>query len=114
MNDGLSCTVMAGEKHVAMGHFGVGWLDSSIYNGNYTPPTCRAAGPNAPLVTSLSYDVYGESWLFGSYHPGVCQFVFCDGSVHALPATINLAVLGNLSCRTARQGLASHSLPCTT
>ena len=86
---------MVGEKHVPQGRFGIGWLDSSIYNGNYTPPTCRSAGPDAPLATTLTE----PSCVFGSYHRGICQFVFCDGSVHALPVTIDLEVLGNLACR---------------
>ena len=37
--------------------------------------------------------------VFGSYHPGICQFAFCDGSVHALPVTINLVTLGRLAAR---------------
>jgi prepilin-type processing-associated H-X9-DG protein len=99
ISDGLSNTIMVGEKHIPSGSFGVGWWDSSIYNGNYTPPTCRTAGPGSPLETDITDRDEGSIWRFGSYHPGVCQFVFCDGSVHTLPVTIAVDVLGNLACR---------------
>ena len=99
---------MAGEKHVPIGRFGVGWLDSSIYNGNFLPPTCRAAGPDAPLATSLTFDEHGKSSVFGSYHPGICQFVFCDGSVHGLPININLEILGRLASRNDGEPIGDY------
>jgi len=99
---------MAGEKHVPLGRFGIGWLDSSIYNGNYTPPTCRAAGPDSPLAPSAIYDEAEKLTVFGSYHPSFCQFVFCDGSVHLLPVTIDLKVLGRLACRNDRQPIPDY------
>ena len=37
--------------------------------------------------------------LFGSRHPGVTQFVFCDGSVRALPTNIDLVVYEALATR---------------
>ena len=36
---------------------------------------------------------------FGSYHPGVCQFVFCDGSVRAIRNSIDTANLRRLAVR---------------
>ena len=102
--DGLSNTFMAGEKHVPLGRFGIGWFDSSIYNGNYTPPTCRAAGPDAPLAPSPAYYERDMPAVFGSYHPGLCQFVYCDGSVHALRVNTEPKTLGLLACRN--DGLA--------
>jgi prepilin-type processing-associated H-X9-DG protein len=36
---------------------------------------------------------------FGSYHPGVCQFVFCDGSVRAIRNNIDSATLRRLAVR---------------
>jgi prepilin-type processing-associated H-X9-DG protein len=40
---------------------------------------------------------------FGSWHPGVCQFVMADGSVRALPVSINPTVLGYLAQRNDGQ-----------
>jgi hypothetical protein len=89
---------MAGEKHVIKGYFGVGWLDSSIYNGTYTTPTARSAGPDYPLAKSpTDREFSGEQAVFGSWHPGICQFVYCDGSVHSLPVEIDERVLGVLA-----------------
>jgi prepilin-type processing-associated H-X9-DG protein len=100
--------LLVGEKHVPLGRFGIGWLDSSIYNGNYTPPSCRAAGPDAPLATSPDYYKIDMPAIFGSYHPGVCQFVFCDGSVHALPVSIDRRTLGLLACRNDGQPIPNY------
>ena len=36
---------------------------------------------------------------FGSRHPGICQFVFCDGSVRALPNSTDVTVLTRLAMR---------------
>jgi hypothetical protein len=99
ITDGLSNTLMVGEKHVALGRFGHGWLDSSLYNGNYPVASTRPAGPGFPLATSLTDETVLQSWVFGSYHPGICQFVFCDGSVRPLPVSIDPSVLGLLARR---------------
>ena len=40
---------------------------------------------------------------FGSWHPGVCQFVFCDGSVRAIKNTIDEINLGRLAVRNDSQ-----------
>ena len=36
---------------------------------------------------------------FGSYHPNVCQFVFCDSSVRAISTTIDTTNLRRLAVR---------------
>lgn len=40
---------------------------------------------------------------FGSDHPGVCQFVFCDGSVRALSVETSTEILGSLLTRAGRE-----------
>ena len=102
ITDGLSHTLLVGEKHVNLGQFGTGWLDSSIYNGQYFAPAGRAAGPDFPLAQAFHLDG-ARSLVFGSYHPQVCQFAFCDGSVHALPVTIDPDLLGLLAARADGQ-----------
>jgi prepilin-type N-terminal cleavage/methylation domain-containing protein len=97
VTDGLSCTIFMGEKHVRSDQFGrVASYDTSIYNNNDLEVFARIAGPGYGLAI-LPDDAYNVN--FGSYHPGVCQFVFGDGSVAGISTSINTVVLGNLACR---------------
>jgi hypothetical protein len=52
--DGLSNTLLIGEKHVPLGKFGVGWWDCSIYNGDYNQCSTRAGSRTFPLTTARS------------------------------------------------------------
>ncbi len=109
ITDGLSNTLLIGEKHVPLGSFGVSRLnanksnekyigDGSIWNGDMLQNIGRAAGPRNPLALSPQ-DTFGTQNIesFGSYHPGVCQFVLCDGSVRTLSNSINPITLGLLA-----------------
>jgi prepilin-type N-terminal cleavage/methylation domain-containing protein len=92
--DGLSNTMAIGEKHVPVNTFNDG-NDGAIFNGGLPAGVFRRASASSPLAAS-PYDVYLTN--FGSWHPGVCQFVFGDGSVRALSNTIpgsTLALLAN-------------------
>ncbi len=81
-SDGLSNTLLVGEKHVAKGAYGHGWTDCSTYNGNY--PTCSTRP-----ISSLTTNPNSTAWTFGGTHGTVVLFCFADGSVHALPVSIN-------------------------
>jgi len=48
---------------------------------------------------------YSEPYDFFSPHQGVVQFVFADGSVHALPITTDLAVLQALATRAGNEAV---------
>jgi prepilin-type processing-associated H-X9-DG protein len=50
-------------------------------------------GPAYPLAQSIRQSV----WAYGSYHPGVCQFVFADGSVHTISGGVDPTILGYLA-----------------
>lgn len=89
LTDGTSTTLLVGEKHVQSGQFGKGNNDCCIFDGNNGLCSQRGAGINYPLAQSIQ----DTAWKFGSYHTGVCQFVFADGSVHALYSTIDPQVL---------------------
>ena len=93
--DGLSNTILVGEKHVPHGFFGDYPWDCTIYDGHN--PTCslRAAGPGFPLA----WNTRDMGLVFGSSHPGLCQFVFGDGSVHTLSVAIDPVTLGLLANR---------------
>jgi prepilin-type N-terminal cleavage/methylation domain-containing protein len=46
-----------------------------------------------PIASSLN----DTAWKFGSYHPGICQFVFADGTVHPINVNCPLNILDNLA-----------------
>ncbi|EAQ78674.1 DUF1559 domain-containing protein [Blastopirellula marina] len=98
VTDGTSNTFLVGEKHVDIQKFGVGGLDftdGGAYNGDGFN-SMRFAGPSKTLARSPADTA---SNIFGSYHPGICQFVFVDGSVRNIPVTINATTLGYLAAR---------------
>jgi len=95
VTDGLSNTLAVGEKHVPMNKFTQGKWDCSIYDGINLDCHSRSAGLAYPLVTSINDTTVTQS--FGSWHVGVCQFAFADGSVRALPVTIDKQTLQSLA-----------------
>jgi prepilin-type N-terminal cleavage/methylation domain-containing protein len=92
--DGLSNTIMIGEKHIQRSMLGIDYItDGIIYQGGEQQTYARIGGPGHPLAFRPD-DVANNQ--FGSYHPGVCQFVFGDGSVHAITNSIDTTTLGYL------------------
>jgi prepilin-type processing-associated H-X9-DG protein len=86
-----------------LNRFGEGDRDCSTYNGTSFKCSTRAAGVNYPLATTVEED----TWRFGSYHPGICQFTFCDGHVRPIPVTIDPYILGLLAARNDGQPIPS-------
>ena len=106
ITDGTSNTFLAGEKHVPQGMFGRGKVgDFSVYNGVWTCYSGRVAGIEDPLAqspTDVTPSVGGNAFYarkFGSFHPGICQFVFCDGRVQPINTNIDAANLRRLAVR---------------
>jgi prepilin-type N-terminal cleavage/methylation domain-containing protein/prepilin-type processing-associated H-X9-DG protein len=93
--DGLSNTLLIGEKHVPMGMEGHGWWDGSLYNGDYYQCSSRAAGLLFPLTTNPR----DTGWKFGSRHTQVVLFCFADGHVQMIPETIDPLTLQLLGMR---------------
>jgi len=97
--DGTSNTLQFGDKHVPWGKFGQPPADYSMWDGLKLQGWGRGAGPNYPIAQSMTTPVAADPapLPFGSYHPGVCQFVFVDGSVHVLSVNLDPIVLGHLA-----------------
>jgi prepilin-type N-terminal cleavage/methylation domain-containing protein/prepilin-type processing-associated H-X9-DG protein len=124
ITDGTTNTFLVGEKHVPQGMFGrlkVG--DGSIYCGIWTTYSGRVAGISHPLAKGPN-DVTPAgnvpapqgttgTWRpatdapyakkFGSWHPGVSQFAFADGSVKAIKTSIDEVNLARLAARNDGQ-----------
>ncbi len=104
ITDGLSNTFMVGEKQVPQGFFGSpAYGDLCIFASDHMT-VGRQAGARYPLAQSFTQTsgVGGSpsnngTWIFGSCHTSVVNFVFCDGSVHGLSTSVNGITLGYLA-----------------
>jgi prepilin-type processing-associated H-X9-DG protein len=113
VSDGTTNTLMIGEKYIRPDSRWGKDDDRSIYNGGWARIFRRFGGistTNAnlkpfPLVTTttdtwtLATPIREDFQRFGSWHPGVCQFVFCDGSVRAVNNNVDDITLGRLAER---------------
>ncbi|MEY4189443.1 MAG: hypothetical protein RIR17_179 [Planctomycetota bacterium] len=106
ITDGLSNTFLFGEKHVPRNLLGIGRVtaagstmggDGSVYNGDDEESFVRCAGPGYTIVADPNAPV--APFRFGSYHNGVCQFVFCDGAVKALNVSVSTTALQRFALR---------------
>jgi prepilin-type N-terminal cleavage/methylation domain-containing protein/prepilin-type processing-associated H-X9-DG protein len=97
VTDGASHTYLLGEKYLNPDFYATGVCygdDQNPYNGD-DRDIVRFTGGRPPMqdTPGLLY-----SWRFGSAHSGGCNMAFCDGSVHTVNYSIDLAVhewLGN-------------------
>jgi len=95
-NNGSSNTVFVGEGAMATNMYtnnnGSNW-DEVIYSGGYggTGRSGNVMVPDAPNNN------FGNNW--GGPHDGGVQFVFCDGSVRAIPVSIDTTNLRRLAVR---------------
>jgi prepilin-type N-terminal cleavage/methylation domain-containing protein len=107
--DGTSNTLMIGEQHVRLGTLNAGPcvlngdLQSAFqgyvgHDGIFDTTTQKWAD-EFPLVSDFSDT--GTNWTlrFGSWHTGICQFAFCDGTVRSLRTTTDLETLYRLGIR---------------
>jgi prepilin-type processing-associated H-X9-DG protein len=101
VTDGLSSTIMIGEKHVRPANFG----NESSYGdgpmlGSYAYSMMRVAGSSWPLAKGPDDTVAGqEIAVFGSAHTGVVNFVWGDGSVRGLKPGLDTTTLARLASR---------------
>jgi prepilin-type N-terminal cleavage/methylation domain-containing protein len=98
ISDGISNTLFVGEKHIAVKNLN---LEGSIFNGDHGN-SFKKAGVGAALVRNPQ----ATSGNFGSWHPGVCQFVLGDASVRAIRNEIDLNTLGAMAHRFDGQSVS--------
>lgn len=132
ITDGLSNTILIGEKHITNGPGNDGELcvgnvyhgDGNFHNDDYCTVVGRLAGPGhlgpgntltRPYVIASSPDDpivsdNGFNGNFGSWHAGgTCHFAFADGSVHGLDPSIDIWILGYLANITDGQTIPNGS-----
>lgn len=107
ISDGTSQTFLVGEKHSVRskwGQSGPSWGEGSIWNGDFPRNFSRIGGQTKWNLGQGPDDLTGP-WhcKFGSWHPGVCQFLFADGHVVSLSNSIDMDTLQKLSCRNDGQ-----------
>jgi hypothetical protein len=103
ITDGTSNTFLVGEKHAPLskwGQSGPSWGEGAVYNGEFPRNFARIAGAPSFSLAQSPDDLSGP-WhcRFGSYHPGICQFLFADGRVAALANSTDLPTLQALAVR---------------
>jgi prepilin-type N-terminal cleavage/methylation domain-containing protein len=107
VTDGLSNTVIIGEKHIYSKYIGRGGGSSSASADGNIFLTQQAAWYECHSVRNLGHPVgfakgpqdnfSTEHYkLFGSWHPGVVQFALADGSVRPIQLNIDLTTLTRL------------------
>jgi type II secretory pathway pseudopilin PulG len=107
LTDGISHTILVGEKRVNLNHLGTHFDDDDGYvtgmggwgadavRGGYDQPA-----PDYRHPTAGSSDPR-RRWNFGSSHPGIFQVVFADGAVRAISYQIKPLTFRNLCNRHA-------------
>jgi prepilin-type N-terminal cleavage/methylation domain-containing protein len=101
VRDGLSCTLLLGEEYLNPDHYDTGLEgcdNENVYSGfnndnfrcTYDPPLQNRPG-------------LSDTFRFGGPHPGVCQVIFCDGSLHAINFAIDRETFRRLGSRSEGQ-----------
>ena len=100
-------------EHVNPARWGQANGDGSVYYGWNGRNFARLAGSGFPLAKSDTDPAAPNQVLiadsrFGSNHPGICQFVFCDGGVRSIQVSVSETILGLLSARNDGQPIPDY------
>jgi prepilin-type N-terminal cleavage/methylation domain-containing protein len=110
VTDGTSNTILIGEKHIKIGGLnvviepvtGLNIGDGGALNGD-KGHSHKALGISKPLAKGPTDKATG---IFGSWHPGVTNFVLVDGSVRSIQNNTNSTMLGYLAGKDDGQVVA--------
>jgi len=101
ITDGSSNVYLVGESKYVLAKGGrtdnihCSWASGSKLDSYGSPLTCAAAKEQINSIAGGGADqdtLNIMTRLFGSWHPGGCQFVYGDASVHFVPETIDLNI----------------------
>jgi prepilin-type N-terminal cleavage/methylation domain-containing protein len=109
ISDGLSSTILFGEKHIALAAFKqqpavMDVNDFVVYSSKNPWSVGRIGGPNAPLAFNQN-DIYRNQ--FGSWHPSVVPMLFGDSSTQVLSISMSSTMLG-LMCGSREGGVVEY------
>lgn len=104
ITDGQSNTVLVGDKHVSQANLNkVAGGEGPAYNGD-KGYSFRALGPGKTLARGPQDPATSN---FGSWHTGVCNFVFADGSTRSIRNSMDATTLGRLANRHDGQNVGN-------
>ncbi len=107
ITDGTSQTLMFGEKHIRPNSLRGKNEDRSVFGGQNNSIRRMAGvdddGTTRALRPPRDQNGARANESFGGPHPGVCHFVFCDGSVKGISTGTSLATLTLLVTRNDGQ-----------
>jgi prepilin-type N-terminal cleavage/methylation domain-containing protein len=112
--DGSSNQLVVGEKHIPIPEIGLCGHESTTPSPGYARGHCSylvTGNQRVPGAFAVAYNAgtgyeiglsdflpgYGYNNHFGSLHPGVCNFVMGDGSVHSMAVTTPTSTIVALS-----------------
>jgi prepilin-type N-terminal cleavage/methylation domain-containing protein/prepilin-type processing-associated H-X9-DG protein len=100
VSDGTSNTILGGEKYMNPFNYTTGAEHGDNYPSicGFDPNNVRGdeGGGYTPRQDQPGYE---SNFYFGSPHAGMCNMVFCDGSVHQISYGISHAIFGQLGNR---------------
>jgi prepilin-type N-terminal cleavage/methylation domain-containing protein len=117
ITDGTSNTLLIGEKHIRPNsRWGMNEDRSVFSTSGNAPNFVRALGVNPsdgvtqyPLVASeLDQNSANAMVRFGGPHPGICQFVFCDGSVKGVQVSASITILNALATAAGGETISGN------
>ena len=109
VRDGLTNTVLAGERHVQDRNLGDAEGDGSAFDGSRFYTSARVGGAGVPLASGPDDDVLGlDLFAFGSAHPQAVHFVLGDGSVRPVSVSIDSVTLGRACNRRDGESLGEY------
>jgi hypothetical protein len=97
VSDGLSQTILIGEKHLASNHYHNGMSrgdDQTMYLGDDADIRRWTSAP--PVSDKIQAD---DIEHFGGPHVSVCNVVLCDGSVQGISFSISAPIFAGMGNR---------------